>query len=283
MESQDVQALRSDALTPVEIEAKAEALGVAKANMGFRQAFVLSILAGLFIGLGGMFMLLTKSEASFPYVVAQLLGGVGFCLGLFIVITTGAELFTGNCLMICGKLSNRFTWGRMLKSWLIVYLGNLVGSLILVAVLFFAQYWAVNGEAVGNAMITVASSKINQGWDILLFKGILCNLLVSLAVWIAYAGRTIADKFFAIILPITAFVACGFEHCVANMFFLPMALALNASGFAYAGTASLDVLTVGGVLFNLSAVTLGNIVGGAVFVGVSYWLAYHKKETPSTQ
>jgi formate/nitrite transporter len=283
MEPQDVQALRSDALTPAEVEAKAEALGVAKANMGFRQAFMLSILAGLFIGLGGMYMLFIRSEATFPFVVAQLLGGIGFCLGLFLVVTAGAELFTGNCLMICGRLSQRFSWGRMLKSWLVVYAGNLVGSLVLVAVLFFAQYWAVNGEAVGNTMITVASSKINQGWDVLLFKGIICNLLVCLAVWMAYAGRTVADKFFAVILPISAFVACGFEHCVANMFFLPMALVLNASGFAYTGTASLDVLTIGGALFNLSAVTLGNIIGGVVFVGISYWVAYHKKETPGAK
>jgi formate/nitrite transporter len=274
----DIKTIKPDALTPAEIEAKTEALGASKASMGARQAFILAIMAGIFIGFGGMFMLLIKSDASFSPVVSQLLSGLVFCTGLFLVITAGAELFTGNCMMAAGRLSGKYSWAAMLKSWIIVYAGNLVGSLLLVALLFCAHYYALNSDAVGNAMLSVAAGKVNQVWDVLLFKGIMCNFLVCLAVWISYAARTIVDKFFAILLPITAFVACGFEHCVANMFFLPMGLLMKLTGFSYAGSADLSSLDVAGILYNLSAVTIGNIIGGAVFVAIAYWLAYHKKQ-----
>lgn len=277
LEEAEIKALRPDCLTPAEIEAKAEVIGVGKANMEVGKAFVLSIMAGMFIAMGGMFMLLVKSDASLSFVPASLLGGLVFCLGLFLVITAGAELFTGNCLMICGKLSDKYSWGKMLISWGIVFAGNLVGSLILVTVLYFCNYDALNGGAVGNTMITVACGKIAQSWGVLCVKGIMCNFLVCLAVWVSFGARTITDKFFSVLLPITAFVACGFEHCVANMFFLPMGLVEKLSGFAYEGAANIDVLTLGGALFNISAATVGNIIGGALFVGVMYWLAFAKK------
>jgi formate/nitrite transporter len=277
MEDKDITATRPDALSAAEVLEKAKQVGVAKAGMGFRQSFVLAVMAGLFIGMGGMFMLLVKSDAALPYAASQLLGGLVFCLGLFLVVAAGAELFTGNCLMVCARLFGRLSWNRMLRSWLVVYAGNLVGSLVLVGLLFFAQYHAANSGAVGDAMITVATAKAAQPWGVLFFKGVMCNFLVCLAVWVGFASRTIIDKFVAILLPITAFVACGFEHCVANMFFLPMGLVLKASGFAYSGTADASQLGLAGVLCNLSAVTLGNIVGGAVLVGVMYWAALHKK------
>jgi formate/nitrite transporter len=278
MDPKDVAAIRPDALTPAEVEVKAEGLGVIKSNMRFRQAFTLAVMAGLFIGMGGMFMLLVKSDSTLPFAASQLLGGLVFCLGLFLVITAGAELFTGNCLMICGRLSSKYSWGNMLRSWVVVYVGNLVGSLVVVGILFFAHYYANNGDAVGNTMITVAAGKINQDWLVLLLKGVMCNFLVCLAVWVGFAARTIADKFFALLLPITAFVACGFEHCVANMFFLPMGLVMKSSGFAYTGGADISSLDIIGILYNLSAATLGNIIGGGLLVGMAYWLAYHKKE-----
>lgn len=274
MDAKDVLSVRPDALAPDEVEAKAEQVGLAKAGMLPHRTFVLAVMAGLFIGMGGMYMLLIRSDASLPPVVLQLLGGLGFCLGLFLVIAAGAELFTGNCLMVCGALSKRYTWAKVLKNWGIVYVGNLAGSILLVALLFFAHFWALNDGAVGNTMMTVAASKITQDWVVLLFKGIMCNLLVCLAVWIGFASRTIVDRFVAIILPISAFVACGFEHCVANMFFLPMAFILKLSGFVATGSVSVDAIDIGGILYNLSAVTLGNIIGGALLVGVSYWVAY---------
>jgi formate/nitrite transporter len=276
MEQERSAAVKPDALIPDEVLIKAEALGLGKASMGLRQAFLLAVMAGLFIGMGAMLMLLIKSDGSLSFVTSQLLGGLGFCLGLFLVITAGAELFTGNCLMVCGGLSKRYAWTTMLKSWAVVYVGNFVGSLILVVLLYLSRYWAFNGEAVGNAMVTVAVGKVAQDWLVLLFKGIMCNFLVCLAVWVAFASRTIVDKFVAILLPISAFVACGFEHCVANMFFLPMGLVLKAANFPYRGTADTTGLDIGGILYNLSAVTVGNIIGGALLVGAAYWLAYRK-------
>ena len=279
MDESQVNAIKPDALAPAAVEAMTETLGVGKANMKPGQAFILAILAGMFIGMGGMFMLMVKSDASFSFATSQLLGGLCFCLGLFLVITAGSELFTGNCLMICGRLSDKYSWGKMLKSWLIVFIGNFCGALLLVLILHLAGYEHFNGDAVGSAMITVAAGKINQSWFTLFMKGIMCNFLVCLAVWVSFSARTVVDKFFSIILPITAFVACGFEHCVANMFFLPMGVVAKFfGGFTYSGTAAIDAVTVGGVFFNISAATLGNIVGGAILVGLMYWLAYAKKE-----
>ncbi|MDR0347692.1 MAG: formate/nitrite transporter family protein [Coriobacteriales bacterium] len=272
MNDKDTVAPRVDALAPSEIEAKAEDVGAGKATMPFAKTLLLAILAGLFVGMGGMFMLLVRSDASMPFVATQLLGGLAFCLGLFLIVVCGAELFTGNCLMVAGALSKKFSWTKLLRNWGIVYLGNILGSLLLVVLLFFAQYWALNGGAVGDAMVAVAVSKASQGWVVLFFKGIMCNLLVCLAVWASFAARSVTDKFFAILLPITAFVACGYEHCVANMFFLPMAFVLKLAGIAEVGA-----LSLGSIFSNLSAVTLGNIVGGAVLVGASYWLAYARK------
>ncbi|MDR2107981.1 MAG: formate/nitrite transporter family protein [Coriobacteriales bacterium] len=278
MDDKEIKAIRPDALAPAEIAAKTEAIGATKATMGLRQSFVLAIMAGLFIGLGGMFMLLIKSDASFSPAVSQILGGLVFCTGLFLVICAGAELFTGNCLMIIGRLSGGYSWAAMLKNWVVVYLGNLVGSLLLVALLLLIHYYTTNSGGVGNAMLSVAAGKIDQPWQILLFKGVMCNLLVCLAVWVSYAARTIVDKFFAIILPITAFVACGFEHCIANMFFLPLGLALRFIGFDYTGSADISKIDVAGVLYNLSAVTIGNIIGGVLLVGLVYWFVYRKKQ-----
>lgn len=278
MNTQDVSQIKPDCLTPAATEAKVEQAGVVKADSPATKTFILAVLTGMYIGMGGMFMLLVKSDASFSFVTSQLLGGLTFCLGLFLVIVTGAELFTGNALMICGELSKKFNWIKLLKNWAIVYLGNLVGSLLLVTLLYFANLSALNGGAMGDAMLTVATGKVAQPFVVLLFKGIMCNLLVCLAVWIAFAGRTIVDKFVGILLPISAFVACGFEHSVANMFILPMGLVTGASGFAYSGAADISLLTVGSALTNIAAVTIGNIIGGVVLVGGAFWLAYHKKD-----
>ncbi len=282
LDSQDVKALRPDALTPSEIVSKAITTGETKANMPFLQVFMLSVLAGMFIAMGGMYMLFMKSDPTIPFLATQLLGSFAFLLGLFLVICAGAELFTGNTLLICAKMSKKIAWSTMFKNWAIVWLGNLVGSLFMVAILFFSNFWAINGDAVGNAMITVATSKIAQPWHVIMLKGIICNLLVCLAVWIGYASRTVVDKFFGIMLPITAFVACGYEHCVANMFFLPMGLVMKLSGFNYIGSADISQLDVFGIFYNISAATIGNIIGGAVLVGLVYWIIYAKKASQAS-
>lgn len=278
MKEEDIRLIRPDALTPAEIESKAEEIGLSKVTARTGKTFLLAIMAGMYVGMGGMFMLLIKSEASYSFVTAQLLGGLAFCLGLFLVVAAGAELFTGNAILVCGRLSRKYRWGLVLKNWLTVYFGNFLGSLLLILILYGAHYSAFNGGAVGDALLTVAAGKIAQPFEVLLFKGIMCNFLVCLAVWITYGSRTIVDKFVGIILPIVAFVACGFEHCVANMFFLPFGLLLKQTGFDYSAAADLSSIDAGGIFYNLSAVTLGNIIGGLVLVGLVYWLAYSKKD-----
>ncbi len=272
----DVAAVRPDALAPAQIEAKAEAVAVGKVQMTASKCFVSSILAGMFIALGALFFCTFLGDATLPFGIQRVLGGVCFCLGLVLVLCCGAELFTGNALMVTALASKKIALSGMLKNWAIVWVGNLCGSLIVVFIAFMAHAGDMNGGGVASVMISTAVSKINPDWVTLFFKGILCNVLVCLAVWIGYAGRTVVDKVVGILLPITAFVACGFEHCVANMFFLPMGLALNAAG--YATTVPTEVLSVPGILYNISAATLGNIVGGAILVGLAYWFLYHKRQ-----
>ena len=258
-----------DALAPAAIEAKAEAVGTGKATMPLGRSFVLACLAGFFIGMGGMFMLLVKSDASLSFAAASLLGGLSFSLGLFAVLVAGAELFTGNNLMVLGCLDGKYTPAQLVRSWCVVYVGNLVGSLVLVAILLGANYAGMGGGAVGECAVSVATAKCSLSFATAFFRGIMCNVLVCLAVWMGFAGKTVVDKFLAAAVPVTAFVACGFEHCVANMFFLPYGLALSG------GT---EAITIGSILMNILAATAGNIVGGALLFAGAYWLAFGRKE-----
>lgn len=257
-----------DSLSPAETEAKAEAIAEGKASLPFGKTFVLSIMAGAFIALGAMFFCVVMADAAIPFVAQRLLGGVCFCLGLVLVLCCGAELFTGNALMVCAKASGKIPFSGMLRNWGIVWAGNLVGALCIVGLVLASQMPAMNGGAVAEAMVGVAAGKVSPGMATLFFKGVMCNVLVCLAVWIGYSSRTVADKVLGVVLPISAFVAAGFEHCVANMFFLPIALVLNGSGVGAEGA-----VTAAGVVCNLFAVTLGNVVGG-LLVGLAYWYAY---------
>ena len=272
MEKGDVNALKPDALAPAEILAKAEGAGVTKANMAVGKCFVSAMLAGAFIAFGGTYFCVFLGDSTIPFAAQRMVGGICFCLGLVLVLCCGSELFTGNSLMAAAKASGKITWGGLAKNWVVVFLGNLAGALCAVALIYLAKVYTLNGGGVGEAMVTVAAGKVTPDWFTLFFKGIMCNIFVCLAVWIGFGARTTADKVLGIILPISAFVACGFEHCVANMFFLPTGLLLNT----VAGVGAAGTITLGGVLFNLSAATLGNIVGG-VLVGMAYWYIYHKK------
>ncbi len=257
----------SGAMTPASMELKNERVAQTKAGTDLASALVLSVLAGAFIAMGATFMLVVKSDASLPFAATQLLGGFSFTLGLFLILAAGAELFTGNCLMVMGPLAGRFSWGKLLANWGIVLFGNLVGSVLAAAVLIAAGVASSNGGALGEAAIAVAEGKVALDWGTAFARGVLCNMLVCLAVWIGHSANSVTDKFFSALLPVMAFMAAGFEHCVANMFFLPYALMLQASGVA----GSVDLA---GVLHNLSAATLGNLVGGVVLVGCSYWFVY---------
>lgn len=188
------------------------------------------------------------------------------------MLCCGAELFTGNVLMICAKASGKIPWKGVFRNWSIVWIGNFVGSLLAMAVIYLTNLQGMNGGAVGEAFVSVAAGKVALDPVTLFFKAIMCNVLVCLAVWIGFSGKTVADKVLGLLLPISAFVACGFEHCVANMFFLPMGLVLNSVGFGAAGA-----ITLGGVAYNLVLATLGNIAGGLI-VGLAYWFIYRKKQ-----
>lgn len=280
----DVAAVKPDCRSAAALFIQAQNVAVGKTKLDIAPAIALSIMAGMLIATGATFMLLVKGDPTLPFAASQVLGGFCFALGLLCVIVAGAELFTGNCLMVCAAADKKISWGAVLKNWVIVYVGNLIGSLIIVAILIGCNYAGMNNGAVGDAMINVAYSKISLAPHVIFFRGIMCNWLVCLAVWMGFAGRTVIDKVFTSIFPVMAFVACGFEHCVANMFFLPMGIAaLNTYG--YTGDidpAKLDAITqavtAGGACYNIGLATLGNIVGGAIMVGMVYWVAYHKKQ-----
>lgn len=269
IEVKDLEGVKSDCLAPAAIEAKCETVAVGKVGLSPAKCFVLAMAAGVFIGFGATFFLTFTADPTLTFGVKKLVGGICFCLGLALVICCGAELFTGNSLMVAALASKKITWGGLLKNWVIVILGNLVGSLLLVFIVAMAGIAGIKAgdSTIGANMATVAAGKIGLPWVQIFFRGILCNMLVCLAVWIGFAGKTIVDKVVGIILPISAFVACGFEHCVANMFFLPMGMVADPS--------KVDIT---GILYNLSASIPGNIVGGAILVGLAYWFVYHKKQ-----
>ena len=222
---EDLAAVSPDALAPAATEAKAESIGVTKAAMPGAKCFVSAMLAGAFIGFGGMYFCTFLGDTTMAFGVQRLVGGLCFCLGLCLVLCCGAELFTGNVLMVCAKASKKITFGGLFRNWGIVWVGNLAGSLLAMFIIFMSNLQGMNGGAVGEAFVSVAAGKVSLAPEVLFFKAILCNILVCLAVWIGFSSKTTADKVLGILLPISAFVACGFEHCVANMFFLPMGLA----------------------------------------------------------
>lgn len=264
-----------ECLTPAQIEAKAEDAAVAKVRLGAARAFVLAMFAGAFIAFGGLFFTVFLSDTTLSWGPQRVVGGLCFCLGLVLVLLCGAELFTGNALMVCALRSHRISASELARNWAIVWLGNFAGALAVAVLVFFAGIYKLNGEAVATSMVSVAAGKVTSDWATLFFRGVLCNVFVCLAVWIGFAGKTVVDKVVGILLPISAFVACGFEHCVANMYFLPMGALMVASGYGadVAGASSLDIA---GILYNLSAATLGNIVGGALIVALGYWFVYHR-------
>jgi formate transporter len=264
---------KPDQLAPAQIEQKAEDLGVAKTSMSFRQSFMLSIMAGAFISMGAMFFLLVVGDTGLPFAAQRVLGGILFSCGLMLVVVCGAELFTGNTMIAMTATAKKISWGAVLKNWVVVFIGNFVGALIMVGCVYMANFQGMNGGQVGQTIVSVAAGKMTPEWITLFFKGVMCNFLVCLAVWVSYAAKSVVDKVFGVMLPIAAFVACGFEHCVANMFFLPFGILLASVGL---GDAS--VVNWGGALWNWSATVPGNIVGGALFVGMAYYVAYHKKQ-----
>ena len=262
-----------NAYSPAEIKEAIEKVGVKKANLPAQASFMLAIVAGGSVGLGALYYTIVASDAELSFATTRLVGGLAFSLGLALVLVGGAELFTGNNLIVMAWASGRVSTTAMLRNWIIVYFGNLVGSLGLVVLVFFSHHLDMNDGRIWLSILNTAVGKIQPDVVTLFFKGILCNVLVCLAVWLAYAGRSVTDKIVALILPVSAFIAAGFEHCVANMYFLPLAWLLTQTDHVPANFDA-SLITVSGIVHNLVPVTLGNIVGGAGLVGGVYWAIY---------
>jgi formate/nitrite transporter len=274
--------VRLDALMPAEMAAKAAEIGVRKAVLGAVPMFVLAVLAGAFIALGAAFATTVSAGAAgvLPYGVVRLLAGLAFSLGLILVIVGGAELFTGNNLLAMAWASRRISTAAVVRNWVIVYLGNLVGAVGTAVLVVAAGQYAFGGGSVGAVALGTAATKVAYEPLQAFVLGILCNGLVCLAVWLTYSARTTTDRILAIVPPIAAFVAMGFEHSVANMYFIPVAmliLAVAPESFwvSFEATpADYVALDWAGLVGNLVPVTLGNIVGGTILVGAVYWLVY---------
>jgi len=262
-----------DAFSPGEIAARVETIGVAKARLPFVPMLMLSVLAGAFIGLGALYFVLVRSDPSLGFAAKQLLGGATFSLGLILVVVAGAELFTGNNLLAMAWADGKISTLEVLRNWVIVCAGNFVGAISLALLVFLSGHTEMNNGAIAQEYLRIGAAKVAMPFWTAFFKGILCNALVCMAVWMALAGRSVVDKVVAIVFPISAFVAAGFEHSVANMYLIPLAWLLQT--FQYAGGSG-DVITWAGFFGNLAPVILGNIIGGSVLVGLVYHIIYRR-------
>ncbi len=266
MDPHDLQI--SEVYPPVEIARKVERIGVSKARTETLTMFVLAILAGAFISMGALLFTVVMTGSNLGFGLSRLVGGLSFCLGLILVVIAGAELFTGNNLIAMAWASRLIGTRDVVRNWIIVYLGNVAGCLATVVLVAWADVGHLGNGTVQETAIAIAKAKAGLHWEVAFARGILCNALVCLAVWLAMGGRSLTDKILAILFPITAFVAMGLEHSIANWFFLPYGLYLD-------GQASLSVVDV---VRNLIAVTIGNILGGTVLVAGVYWVAYLRSE-----
>jgi formate transporter FocA len=271
-----------DALMPPEMAGKAENVGVNKAHLNSFRMFALSVLAGAFIALGAVFSTTaTTGGSALPFGVTRVLAGATFSLGLILVVVAGAELFTGNNLIIMAWAGRRVTTMELLRNWVIVYIGNFVGSVLTAYMMFLSKQYTMSGGALGLNALTIANSKSGLEFVQALVLGIFCNALVCLAVWLCMSARSTTDRVLAIVPPITAFVAAGFEHSIANMYFIPVALFIKSGASAEYWTqigktaADFPNLTWGNFFIaNLLPVTIGNIIGGAVMLPMVYWSIY---------
>ncbi len=259
-------------------ETVAQSVGVGKTTSPWATVLVLGILAGAYIGFGGLLSTTVTFDMASRFGIGftKFIAGTVFSVGLMLVVIAGAELFTGNNLMVSSAMAKEITFGTMVKRWTLVYIANFIGSLLLALLFYFSGLWKTGGGALGAAAVNIAYSKVTLSFGEALFRAIGCNWLVCLAVWMALAARQTVGKIFAILFPIMAFVAIGFEHSVANMYFIPTGIFLkNWAGIS--APHGFDPNALGAISFlwkNLLPVTIGNIIGGGVFVGMSYWSAY---------
>lgn len=260
-----------DAFAPREVAERIETMGVAKARLPLASMLLLGVLAGAYIAIGCTLFLLVACDPGLSFAVSRLLGGLAFSLGLLMVVVAGAELFTGNHLLAMAWADGRLTSAEVLRNWGVVLAGNALGAALVALAVAWADLGALGGGALAEQAMKVADAKAALSWDVAFWRGVLCNVLVCLAVWMAAAGRSVADKAVAVVPPVTAFVALGFEHSVANLFFFPAATLLAPEGTA--------APALGAALANLAPVIAGNLVGGSVAVAGVYWVIYRRKPT----
>lgn len=284
MEKQEMM-VNIDCRTPANIaDSLSRTVCVQKVNASVFKLMVLGILAGAYIAFGASLATMVGNDAA-KYVglgMSRLITGAVFSLGLMFVVIAGAELFTGNNLMLMSVLDGKSSFGKVLFKWGVVFAANFLGALLLAYLYYQTNLWKMGDNmAVGVNALKLANFRMNLTFMEALTRGILCNWLVCLAVWMAFASRDVIGKIFACFFPIMAFVASGFEHCVANMYFIPMGLFLKASGQIAPDGLDLTSLTWPNFFIkNLVPVTLGNIIGGAIFVGLLYWTVYVKDVEP---
>ncbi|MGV3569365.1 MAG: formate/nitrite transporter family protein [Ramlibacter sp.] len=260
-----------DAYAPAEIARRIQDVGAAKARLPWAPLLMLGVLAGAFIGLGAMLSMIVRADASLGFAVSQLLAGAVFSLGLLMVVVAGAELFTGNNLLVLAWAEGRTGTAQVLRNWVLVCAANLAGAVGLAVLVYLSGHTEMAGGAVGRAVTRTALAKQALPWPEAFLRGVLCNVLVCMAVWMAMAGRSVVDKAVAVVFPVTAFIAAGFEHSIANMYLMPLAMLVQSAGGAPAGEA---VVTFAGTAANLAAVIAGNLVGGSVLVGLAYHFIY---------
>jgi formate/nitrite transporter len=258
----------SNAFAPQEIAERVQDVGVKKARLPLLSQLILSLLGGAFIGMGALFYVLIHSDASLGFAARQVFAALSFCLGMLLVVVAGAELFTGNNLIVMARAQGLIGSGDVLRNWTIVFAGNLMGTVGLALLVVLSGHPGMNDGAIGRDYLHIAEAKAALPFFAALWRGVLCNALVCLAIWMSYAGRSVIDKAVAIIFPIAAFVAAGFEHCIANLYYFAMALLLDPH---------LSMPLLAGMGRNLAAVVIGNVIGGSVLVGLVYYLIYIRR------
>jgi formate transporter len=263
----------SDAYAPSEVARRVETIGVAKAQMALLPLAMLGMLAGAFIGLGSMLFVIVKADATLGFAASQIAGGLVFSLGLLLVAVAGAELFTGNNLLAMAWADGKISSAEVLRNWIVVCATNFAGAAGLALLVYLSGHTSMGSGAIGRAVVKIAVAKQTLPWQEAFFRGVLCNVLVCIAVWMAMAGRSVVDKAVAVIFPISAFVAGGFEHSIANMYLMPLAMLVQSGAGLAAGEAA---VTFGGMGANLAAVIAGNLMGGSVLVGLAYHVIYRR-------
>lgn len=267
-----------DAFTPAEVAEKVKTIGVDKATMALFPLVILSLMAGAFIAFGAMYYTVAITDSGMSYGLSKIVGGLTFTLGFILVVVAGAELFTGNTLVVMAWAKGKVSLTDLLRCWLIVYMGNAIGAFVMVYLVYLSGYLDNAHHAVGVTALKTGLAKVDHTLTESFVRGLFCNVLVCLASWMVYASRTVTDKVLAVLFPISAFVAMGFEHCIANMYMIPIAIlaSVDPAILAVSGldADALQNLNLVGFVHNIVPVTLGNIVGGVVFVAMAYYLVY---------